>query len=284
MSKIAIVIVNYNDSRFLPKLVNKFCQQTPDYLIVVDDGSTEIDLDGLRALLPCSVIKNTETKGPFGAFITGCKATDAEYVSCWSADDLPEDDYIEFIKHTIKNYPFINLISCNAHVEREREIFQRTLLPWTTYISPEYAVKIFKNGFYKQLNLIGSVIKKDTVLHAWANKGYKLKVNFDGMYFFHTLFKSGMINIGIPLVKYRSYCNGLGASGRYKDLQRAIEIHKEYYKNNGTYDKAIESGIWSLKAQWRAQIALRLINFLPKFIRVMFYKWFYSYNYRIEKL
>lgn len=286
MQKIAIIIVHFNDTRFLINLIDKMLKQSPDDIIVVDDNSTEIDIETIKKLIPqVKVIKNDLKKGPFGAFIKGCMATDCEYVSCWSVDDVPNYGYIGRMRYVIRLYPFIKLVSCNAKVVREGETYYRTLMPFDTYISPDYAVKIFKNGFAKQLNLIGSVVKKQYAINAWNNGGHSLKANFDGMYFFYTLFKTGLINLGNYLITFHSYNNGFGSTGRFEDIKEAIKIHRLYYQyDKKVYDRTIESKIWSMKNQYMTQIALWAIRYMPKWARGMFYKWFYKYDWRIEKL
>ena len=283
---LAIIVVNKNDSRFLIDLYKRFMDEGCPELIIVDGGSSEISLKNLKKMLPMAkVVRVEESPGPFESFVEGCKIAKSEYVSCWSADDYPMRGYMWRMKDAILQYPFADLFSCNAYVEREGRIYERILLPFDTYISPEYAVKMFKSGFYKQLNLIGSVIKKDRVLSAWEYGGKNLSVNFDGMYFFHAMFDKGLINLGKPLVTFRSYSNGFGATGKYKYLSDALKIHADYYRlTPEVYSKAIASGIWSKKAQWRSQIGLFLIRFIPKFLRLIFYRWYFKYDFRIEKL
>ena len=75
MPSIAIIIPNYNDSRFLINIIRKFAAQEPDELIVVDDGSTDYSLEVLEALqkkYKFEILKN-QNKGAFSAFVTGCR-------------------------------------------------------------------------------------------------------------------------------------------------------------------------------------------------------------------
>lgn len=289
MSSVAYIIVHYNDTRWLLNILSIFKKRLEgDEVIVVDDSSNEIsftDLAQLVAPFDVKLVNNDFGKGAFKAFAKGCSETHCQYVSCWSADDDPSLGYFIGVRTILMHFPNTKLITVNATVRREGKYYERTLLPFDSYISPDYAVKMFKNGFARQLNLIGSVIWKQCVLDAWENGGMQLRANFDGMYFFHTVFKYGFINIGQHLVTYRAYFNGLGASSKFSDLQNAIEIHRKYYaKDYRINRRVIDSGIWETKVQNRSQIALRVIRKLPRFLRRIFFNWFYSYDERIEKL
>jgi glycosyltransferase involved in cell wall biosynthesis len=288
MSKIAFVICNYNDSRFLISLVEKIVKQEPDELIIVDDCSTDgslILIHYLQEQYPKIKLVKCEAKNPFGAFVAGCQATDAEYISCWSADDYPDNCYLWKMKKAIDDYPFVDLYTCNADVIRENMKFERILLPFDAYISPDYAAKIFKAGYAKNINLCGVLMKRELVLKCWEKGGKDTKVNFDCMFAFYSIFEKGFINLGDRLATYRSYPNSYGAAGRNKEIKQATEAHKKMYcKNPYIYYRALASGIWGVNARWKALIALWLIMKLPKWARVKFYKWFYSYNEGVEKL
>ena len=112
-----------------------------------------------------------------------------------------------------------------------------------------------------------------------------MPLNFDGMFFFFAAFNEGIVNHGEHLVMYRSYPNSFGACVDPQKTKDAIDIIEGFYaKYPHIAERAHESGIFSQKAQFLSSFALKNIMKLPKFMRVMFYKWFYSYDWRIEKL
>lgn len=288
MAKIAVILVHYNDTRWLINWMEKMKNQNPDEVIVVDDGSNEVQFELIKQMVPDGVqlVKNDFGKGPFSAFAKGCSVAESEFVSCWSADDEPMPQYLLEVRYALNRFPFTSLLSVNANVVREGKVYKRTLLPFDSYISPAYAVKLFQAGLAKNINLIGNVIRKQIIYDTWNNGGSKLKANFDGMYFFFAVFQYGFINLGKHLVLYRSYSNGLGASSNRDDLTAAHEIHKRYFRNTSVYayNAAKASGIWDRKTQWKAWIAQWAVRYLPKFAKEKFYNWFYSYDWRIEKL
>jgi glycosyltransferase involved in cell wall biosynthesis len=285
MEKISIIIVNKNDSRFLIHLISEFKKQGADDIIVVDDNSTDDSYYLAKESGADKVIKKTGNPGPFSSFIEGIKEAKHINVSCWSSDDLPINGYMNKMQELTKKHPCKDLYTCNAIVEREGKHYQRTLFPFTSYVSPDYMVKIFKNGHAKSLNLIGSVMKRDLPLFCWENGGKHLPLNFDGMFFFYGAFNRGIINHGEHLVMYRSYPNSFGAVVDPQKTQDAINIIEGFYcKYPHIAERAHESGIFSQKAQFLSSFALKNIMKLPKFMREMFYEWFYSYDWRIEKL
>lgn len=293
MPKIAVLLVNYNDSRFIIDWVRKMSAQMPEEIIVVDDHSTDKSVELLQSLRNSNallkkikVVQNDGVQGPYSAFVCGCRNTNAEFVSCWSCDDLALPGYIESMREAVASYPLVDIFTCNAKVIRDGETYSRTLFPFDAYISPDYLVKIFKSGNAKAVNIIGSVVRKDLVLDCWGNGGSKMKANFDAMFAFYSMFDRGFVNLGKELVLYRSFNNSFGAVGNPKYIQKSIALSKIYFaqKSPLAYKRITESGMWSNKTQMLQQIALKSMRVLPRRARLLFNKWFYSYDYRMEKL
>lgn len=289
--KIAAILLNHNDSRFLISVVERIARQDPDEFIIVNDRSN----DGSRALLEClkefykfRIVENDGVHSPFGSFVKGCQSTDAEFVACFSADDYPNEGYLTKMRAAANAFPIVDVFTCNSDVIREGEEYKRTLLPFTAYISPQYAVKIFKAGYAKNINQCGIIIKREWVMKCWEDGGKDSDIQFDCLYSFSSIFSKGFVNLGDYLTTYRSYPNSFGTSGSNENIKKSCEIHKMVYAKNDhhayAYKFAEESGIWSFKARWKALIALWSIMKLPKWARRIFYKWFYSYNQGVEKL
>jgi|GEM_PF-6743087 len=287
MPSIAIIIPNYNDSRFLINIIRKFAAQEPDELIVVDDGSTDNSLEVLEALqkkYKFEILKN-QNKGAFSAFVTGCRHAKSEFVSGWSCDDEPENDYLWKMKQAIKDYPFVDMYTCNAEVARENKFYNRTLFPFDAYISPDYMVKLVKYGYRQIINPIGTVIKKDIVLDCWNSGGIHTTANFDCMYTYFAALDKGFINLADHLVLYRSYSNSFGATGKNDEIKKSLETHKRYYSFCPHVSaRAKRAGLFSTKERLLPLLALWLITKVPYFIREKFYSWLYRYDSRREKL
>jgi glycosyltransferase involved in cell wall biosynthesis len=286
-AKIAAILCNHNDSRFLISVVERIARQDPDEFIIVNDRSTDgsgVLLSALQRHYGFKIVENDGVHSPFGSFVKGCQSTDADFVACFSADDYPNDDYLMKMRAAISAFPIVDVYTCNTDVIREGDVYKRTLLPFTAYISPEYAVKIFRAGYAKNINQCGIVIKRDWVLRCWEGGGKKTQACFDCMYSFSSIFRKGFINLGDYLTTYRSYPNGFGAASSNRKIKEASRMHKRFYRRNSVYEYGAQSGIWSAKARWKAIVAIWGIMKLPKWARIKFYKWFYSYDMGVEKL
>jgi len=285
-NKIAAVLCNFNDSRFLFDVIHKIAAQKPDEFIVVDDRSTDRSLELLEFLqkeYDFKIVHNDGVHSPFGSFDAGCRAAKSKYISCFSADDYPNPGYLEAMRQAIDSFPMVDIYTCNTDVIREGITYKRTLLPFTSFISPDYAVKIFQAGFAKNINQCGVVINREWVIKCWEGGGKETNACFDCMYSFLTIFDKGFINIGRYLTTYRSYPTSWGAATGNKAIKKAAAVHKKFAKPE-VLRRAMESGMWSVKARWIALIALWGIMKLPKWARRRFYNWFYSYDTKVEKL
>lgn len=285
-NNIAVVLCNYNDSRFLIDVIEKISVQGPDEFIVVDDRSTDRSLELLECLRKkhgFKIVKNDGAHSPFGSFVKGCQEAKSKYVACFSADDYPNQGYLKAMRKAIEDFPIVDVFTCNTFVAREGKGYLRTLLPFTSYISPDYAVKIFKAGYAKNINQCGIVIDREWVLKCWEGGGKNTTACFDCMYSFLSIFEKGFVNLGDYLTTYRSYPTGWGSTSGNKAIKESIKVQKEF-ASPVVYKRAFDSGIWGVKARWIALIALWGIMKLPKWARRLFYNWFYSYDQRVEKL
>ena len=74
---IAVILGNFNDSRFLINWVTKMASQNPDELIIVDDRSTDNSVAVIKQLQKqygmIKLVLNDGPQGCFGAFVKGCQ-------------------------------------------------------------------------------------------------------------------------------------------------------------------------------------------------------------------
>jgi len=290
LNNITVVLCNFNDSRFLIDVVEKIAAQSPDEFIVVDDRSNDRSIELLKCLqdkYDFKIVINDGVHSPFGSFVKGCQVATSKYIACFSADDYPERGYLWQMRDAIENYPMVDVYTCNTYVVREGEMYKRTLSPFTSYISPDYAVKIFQAGYAKDINQCGIVINREWVLKCWEGGGKDTDVCFDCMYSFLSIFDKGFVNLGKYLTVYRSYPTGFGATSSNRKIKAATKVHKKFAKErvfSNMYKRAKASGMWGVKARWKALIALWLIMKLPMWARRKFYNWFYQYSQKVEKL
>src|SRR2546427_6846311 len=86
LPKIAVIVPNLNDSRYLPRCIRSILEQKdpPDELIVVDDQSTDDSVAVIRSLIAgqqrARLIQNPVNLGTLGAMEEGLKISRSEYV------------------------------------------------------------------------------------------------------------------------------------------------------------------------------------------------------------
>lgn len=92
--KIAVIVPNCNDSRYLPRCIRSILEQEdpPDELIVVDDQSTDNSVQVIRSLIArqprARLVENPVNLGTYGALDRGLEITNSDYVLFLSANDF----------------------------------------------------------------------------------------------------------------------------------------------------------------------------------------------------
>jgi cellulose synthase/poly-beta-1,6-N-acetylglucosamine synthase-like glycosyltransferase len=77
MPRIAVIVPNHNDSRYLPRCIRSILEQEapPDELILIDDRSTDDSVAVIRSLIAgrreARLIENPVNLGPYGAVDVG---------------------------------------------------------------------------------------------------------------------------------------------------------------------------------------------------------------------
>ena len=287
--RFSLVLICYNESRFLINWVEKMMAQNPDELVIIDNASTDNSQELIHYLClkypKIRPVFHTENSGAFKGYILGAREATGDFVACMSPDDEPKPGYIAKMKQVMTDYPIVDIYTSNCIVEREGLFYERVLFPFTAYISPDYAVKICKSGFSGKINLAGLVIKKELLLRLWEEGGKDLVINFDGLYSYFGFFDKGFVHVGEKLMLYRSYPNSWGVAEQKSKLWEARETQLKIFKNYPkVYQRVIESKLTDPKGHILSYFALWGIMKIPKWARLVFYKWFYSSSWKINKL
>lgn len=287
-NSITVILPNYNDSRFFINWLDKVTYQYPDEIIIADDHSSDGSLDILHALQKKYNFKVVvaNKKGPFNAFMAGVNAATSNYIMPSACDDEPLPGYIDKMKQAILDYPFVDLYICGAAVLREGRRYERKLFPFDSYVSPEYMSRIISKGHSKQVNMSAPVLNKSLILKCVENAD-EHKANMDCLMNFYTMFDKGFIYLKDILYLYRSYPTSFGASGHLKDIDAANKFQLNFFAKHlspSSFKLLKDSGICQGREAILPYLALRTIMSLPKWARRRFYDYFYSYDWRIEKL
>jgi glycosyltransferase involved in cell wall biosynthesis len=287
--RFSVILITHNESRWLINWITKMAVQEPDEFIIIDNASTDNSQELIRCLIKkfpkIRLVELKENTGAFGGFIEGCREATNDFISCYSPDDEVASNYIAKMKQMMTDYPIADMYTCNAKVIREGKEYSRILYPYDTYISPDYMVKICKIGMAKMITTIGMIVRKQVVLDMWERGGKNTKADFDAAFGYYMIFDKGIVNCADKLVTYRSYPNSWGPSSKTKEKQEALAMAKYLFSYDPVvYNRAVESRIWGTAYQLKQKIGLKVIMKLPKWVREAFYRWFYNYNWRVEKL
>lgn len=122
MSRVAVVIPNWNGAAWLPETLTALrAQSYPNFeVIVVDNGSEDASVEIVESSFPEVVCIPLETNVGFAAGVNiGIRATEAEYIVLLNNDAVPEEGWLEALVDRLDHYPDIG--SCASRVLSYRE-------------------------------------------------------------------------------------------------------------------------------------------------------------------
>lgn len=118
----AIVMSNYNHSKWLPRSVPALCGQTraPDQVLIVDDKSSDESGDILRAFQKnykfLQFYENIENTGPCQAIKNIWSKIDSDYVIFAAADDIVSVELLETFEKFVRQHPTIGAVHGMTYV------------------------------------------------------------------------------------------------------------------------------------------------------------------------
>jgi glycosyl transferase family 2 len=122
---IAVIIPNWNDSRFLPRCLHSVLGEPEgaDEVIVVDDKSTDESVKVARSLIEghhnAQLLENAANKGVYGALDEGLKRSRSEYVVFLAANDFLLPGMFAHARSCLARWPGAGLWSALAWVVDE---------------------------------------------------------------------------------------------------------------------------------------------------------------------
>ena len=160
---ISIIVVNYNNYKYLKDSINSLKKQTYDNLeiIVIDDQSTDESLEILKKIKDISLII-TKNKTKFGsynqmnAYYKGIQKAKGEIIFFLDSDDIFKKKKIQFItSYFLKNKEVKVIFDKpylfeNKNKKKKLSIKKRNkfLIPWEKF-PPQSCIAIKKNYFKK---------------------------------------------------------------------------------------------------------------------------------------
>lgn len=158
-SRLAVLIPNYNDAHFLPRVLNSVLSQSkiPDEVWVSDDASTDNSLEVLeefsRRYPQVKVLRNAENAGiPENSF-KPFYATNCDYVYTLGTDEyLVNPETFERAVALLDRHPQAGLVCWDyAAVLPDGEVISSQLQPHPGYLSPEQVSMRLRSGRFPLL-------------------------------------------------------------------------------------------------------------------------------------
>jgi glycosyltransferase involved in cell wall biosynthesis len=151
--RIAVIVPNRNDSRYLPRCIRSILEQEdpPDELIVVDDQSTDDSVSLIRSLIAgqarARLIENPVNLGTYGAIDEGLKVSRSEYVLFLSANDSVMPEIFARARSCLAKHPGVGLWSAMGWlVDEDDRLIRLHASPVVslrdTYIPPERCARM----------------------------------------------------------------------------------------------------------------------------------------------
>ena len=151
--KIAVIVPNRNDSRYLPRCIRSVLEQEdlPDELIIVDDQSTDDSVSVVRSLVAgisrARLIENPANLGTYGAADEGLKITRSEYVLFLSANDFVMPGLFARARSCLARHPGAGLWSAMGWlVDEDDRLIRLHVSPVLSlrdiYIPPERCARL----------------------------------------------------------------------------------------------------------------------------------------------
>ena len=149
---IAVVIPNWNDSRYLRQCLDSVLEQAtpPDEVVVIDDCSTDDSVSLIRDRIKhedrVRFIVNSTNLGTYGAFNVGLQHVRSDYVLPLASNDFVLAGIFGHAKTCLAKYPGAGLWSAMALLVDENDKLIRfhpsaVIALRDTYLSPEQCVR-----------------------------------------------------------------------------------------------------------------------------------------------
>ncbi|MCK4934690.1 MAG: glycosyltransferase family 2 protein [Simkaniaceae bacterium] len=115
MTKLSIILANYNHSAFLPECLDSILSQSfQDFeLIVIDDASTDHSVSLIKKYQKIhpqiKLLQNAKNLGPVHTYNRGMEEAKGEYLAFCAADDLLFPDFFSEGTDLLDQYPKIGM-------------------------------------------------------------------------------------------------------------------------------------------------------------------------------
>ncbi|MCC0179588.1 glycosyltransferase [Waterburya agarophytonicola K14] len=138
MSKVSVIIPNYNRSQVIGETINNMLDQSlpPHEVIVIDDGSTDNSVEVIKSFGDRVTLIQQSNKGPGAARNAGLKIASGEFIQLMDSDDLLSLNKLEIqAKKLIKEdanlvySPWAKVFFDRQNIKLENVVLQQAAVP-----------------------------------------------------------------------------------------------------------------------------------------------------------
>jgi glycosyltransferase involved in cell wall biosynthesis len=271
MSKVSIIIPNYNTSATIAEAINSALKQSYKNIeiIVVDDGSTDDSVAIIEKNYPQIKLISQENAGPSMARNTGANLATGDYLVFLDADDMLHESYVEKCLSVLQNRHSVEIVYSDAEFFGAKTgLFQLDAYSYEIFLCNN-CIPIF------------AMIKKSTFLAVGAFD-IDLKYAEDWDLWLRIVIKGGLVHkINETLYYYRKRLDGSSLTDQNKlnnDLERSrLKIYTKYHEH---YVKASLSMGDMMNEMYRQRLG---IDQYHKYYHKYYNVWYRKLIYRLFK-
>lgn len=283
MSKISIIIPNYNHAKFLPQRLESIFNQTfQDFeIILLDDCSTDNSVEilesyALNSKVSHFIINRTNSGSTFKQWEKGIQLAKGDYIWIAESDDWAEETFLEECMAKIQENKDCNigLINCNSNVIFDNKIKIETknwLRDYNKIFSKQQCIsgKLLCQSYLVENNIIPNasavLINKSILNKIKIPKDYK--ISGDWQIWFEILFLGDFIYIDKPLNNFRIHSTNTTYYSNDARLQEEGIKFLRYAFEKLKREKLLMKSFyfsylrWCFGAFWGKSFSINLKNF-----------------------
>ncbi len=270
MSKISVILPNYNYARYLSQRIETILNQTfSDFeLIIIDDASTDSSIEIIKKYAKkdnrIKTVFNSKNSGnPFAQWKKGVDLAKGEYIWIAEADDYCENTLLEILYNKIEEY-YADIAYCESNIIDEngvvkgkwsdRQIANNSIFKndfefeghkfiekYLIYanVIPNASAVLFRKNTYQKVGGVNENIKNCADWLLWLKTLYNGKVTYTAkpLNFFRRHDKSVISSIKDNIEENKDFHEYYSLSMRlfYDRILPKININKEIRKINNSY-------------------------------------------------
>ena len=220
MSKLSVIIPNYNHAKYIRNAINSVRQQSrkPNEILIIDDGSTDESMEIIQEIAKLDttvrIIQHKSNKGVVYTIQEGLESSDSEYLFIFSADDFILPGLFEEEMNILERYPEAGLC-CADHISMQMDTgdafhFSKHWSVDACYFSPDELAEVIRGWCIPSYN---SIIKRSALIEA-GGFVQDLLWHCDWFAYLVTGFRNGICYIPKPFTVRRTHPDSYSAKNR----------------------------------------------------------------------